>query len=332
MSGLQQVGDDVWAFVRTPGGWGEANTGLVVAPGTASLVVDTVWDVARARRIAEMQAPLVTDAPITDAVNTHSDGDHWWGNDTLPSDTRIITSAASLDAMREDLPPRALTVLAGTGTWIRRVPGPIGATGAYTARVRGDARFPRRTPRMPDTTFATAMSLEVGGRVVELEQLGPCHTAGDLVVRVPDAGVVFSGDLLFIGSTPILWHGPLDNWLAALDRLLAWDAAVYVPGHGPPCGTAEIRTLREYWLWLRDAAKDHHVAGCTPLEAARKLIRTREFDRWRHWESPERIVLSLSTLFDQWNGNPPAPPTVTRRAAAFASAETLLRETGFDAS
>ncbi len=332
MSGLQQVGDGVWAFVRTPGGWGEANTGFVVAPGTASLVVDTAWDVAWAQRIAEAQAPLVADAPITDAVNTHSDGDHWWGNDTLPPDARITTSAAALDGMREDLPPRALTVLAGTGSLIRRVPGPIGAAGAYMARVRGGARFPRRTPRMPDTTFATATSLDIGGRTIELEQLGPCHTAGDLVVRVADAGVVFTGDLLFIGSTPILWHGPLDNWLSALDRLLDWDAVVYVPGHGPTCGATEIRALHDYWLWLGDAARDHHRAGLTPLETARKLVRTRDFDAWRQWESPERIALSLSTLFDQWNGNPPAPPTVTRRAAAFITAETLLREGAFETS
>lgn len=331
MSGLQQVGDGVWAFVRTPGGWGEANTGLVVSPGAASLVVDTAWDVGWARHIAEVQAPLLADAPITEAVNTHSDGDHWWGNDTLPSAARITTSTAALEGMREDLPPRALTALAGAGSMLRRIPGPVGAAGAYMARVRGNARFPRRTPRMPDNTFANSTSLTVGGRVVELEQLGPCHTAGDLVARVPDAGVVFTGDLLFIGSTPILWHGPLDNWLSALTRLLEWDASVYVPGHGPLCGTDEIRALREYWLWLRDAAKDHHRAGFTPLAAARKLVRTKEFSPWQHWESPERIVLSLSTLFDQWNGNPPAPPTLLRRARAFAGAEKLLREGAFDA-
>ncbi|UYP18854.1 MBL fold metallo-hydrolase [Rhodococcus sp. Z13] len=326
MSGLQQVGDGVWAFLRTPGGWGEANTGLVVAPGTASLVVDTAWDVGVARRIAEAQAPLVADAPITEAVNTHSDGDHWWGNDSLPAGTRITTSTAALEGMREDLPPRALTALASTGSVLGRLPGPIGAAGAYTARVRGDARFPRRTPRMPDHTFDTATTLEVGGRTVELERLGPCHTAGDLVARIADAGVVFTGDLLFIGSTPILWHGPLDNWLSALDRLLAWDAAVYVPGHGPLCGTAEIRTLRNYWLWLRDAAAEQHRTGTGLLPAARALVRSPEFTQWRHWESPERLVLSLSTLFDQWNGKPPGPPTVVRRATAFAVAETLLRE------
>lgn len=326
MSGLTQIGDGVWAFVRPSGGWGEANTGLIVAPGTASMVVDTVWDTAWAKRIADVQQSLVADAPITEAVNTHSDGDHWWGNDTLPSTARITTSRAALAAMHEDLPPAALAALAATGGLLGKLPGPVGAAGAYMARVRGGARFPRRTPRLPDRTFDTHDIVEIGSRRVELEQLGPCHTAGDLVAYVPDAGVVFAGDLLFIGSTPILWHGPIENWFSALDRLLSWDAATYVPGHGPVCGPAEIRALRDYWVWVNDAAKDRFRAGLPPLQAARELVRSPEFQQWRDWESPERIVLSTNTLFDQWNGNSPGPPTIRRRARAFADAETLLRE------
>lgn len=325
-SGLTQLGDGVWAFLRPSGGWGEANTGLVVAPGAASLVVDTMWDVAWAKRVADVQQPLVVDAPITEAVNTHSDGDHWWGNDTLPTGTRITTSAEALEGMHEDLPPAALTVMATTGEMIGRIPGPIGAAGSYLARVRGDARFPRRTPRFPDHTFDETHRLTIGDRAVDLERLGPCHTAGDLVAHVPDAGVVFTGDMLFIGTTPILWHGPLENWIAALDRLLAWEADVYVPGHGPLCGTTEILELREYWVWLRDAGRAQYDSGNGIRQAARELARSKEFDRWNHWSSPERIVLSLSTLFHQWHGNPPGPPTVLRRARAFADAGTLLRD------
>ncbi|MEE2030567.1 MBL fold metallo-hydrolase [Rhodococcus chondri] len=324
--GLTRIGDDVWAFLRPRGGWREANTGLVVAPGSASLVVDTMWDVAWARRVAQVQQPLVSRAPITEAVNTHSDGDHWWGNDTLPATARITTSAAARQGMREDLPPAALTVLATAGQLLGRVPGPIGRTGAYMARIPGDARFPRRLPRMPDHTFDTTERLVVGGRPVDLERLGPAHTAGDVIVHVPDAGVVFSGDLLFVGSTPVLWHGPLENWTDALDRLLALDADVYVPGHGPMCGSAEIREVRDYWMWLDAAARPHHARGTRPLDAARALVRSAEFVRFRDWHAPERIVLSLSTLYHVWDGNPPGPPTVVRRARAFADAEALLRE------
>ncbi|WP_068165151.1 MBL fold metallo-hydrolase [Rhodococcus phenolicus] len=325
-SGLIRMGDGVWAFMRPTGGWGETNTGLVVSPGAASLVVDTVWDVAWAKRIADVQRPLVADAPVTEAVNTHSDGDHWWGNDTLPATARITTSAASLDGMHEDLPPAALTAMATAGELIGRLPGPVGAAASFMTRVRADARFPRRTPRFPDRTFDTSHRLTVGHRTVELERLGPCHTAGDLVAHVADAGVTFTGDLLFVESTPILWNGPLDNWLAALDRLIGWDAAVYVPGHGPAGSVDDLRALRDYWLWLRDAGRDRHARGTSVRQTARELVRSRDFEPWSRWRAPERIVLSLSTLFDQWNGNPPGPPTIVRRARAFADAETLLRE------
>jgi len=324
--GSTQIGDGVWAFVRAPGGWGEANTGLVVDAGTASLVVDTAWDTRLARRIAEAQQPLVARAPITEAVNTHSDGDHWWGNDTLPAATRITTSAAALRGMREDLPPAAVTALATAGRWLGAVPGRVGAAAAYMRRIPGGAHLPWRSPRLPDHTFDTGLRLEVGQRPVALERLGPCHTAGDAIVHVPDAGVVFAGDLLFVGSTPILWHGPLENWIAAMDRLLALDADAYVPGHGPLCGPDEIRELRAYWVWLEQAGREQHARGAGPLEAARRLVRDPEFVRWGDWIHPERIVLSLSTLFHGWGGHPPAPPTVARRAGAFADAETLLRE------
>ncbi|CCW13508.1 MBL fold metallo-hydrolase [Rhodococcus aetherivorans] len=324
--GLTQIGDGVWAVVRTPGGWGEANTGLVVDAGTASLVVDTAWDTRLARRIAEAQQLLVSRAPITEAVNTHSDGDHWWGNDTLPATARITTSAAALRGMREDLPPAAVAALAAAGRPLAALPGMLGAAAAYMRRVPGGARLPLRSPRLPDHTFDTVLRLDVGQRPVQLERLGPCHTAGDLIAHVSDAGIVFAGDLLFIGSTPILWHGPLENWLAAIDRLLALDADLYVPGHGPLCGPTEIRELRAYWVWLEQAGREQYARGAGPLEAARQLVRDPEFVRWGDWIHPERIVLSLSTLFYGWDGHPPAAPTVVRRARAFADAETLLRE------
>ncbi|WP_407285344.1 MBL fold metallo-hydrolase [Streptomyces sp. BP-8] len=58
-------------------------------------------------------------------------------------------------------------------------------------------------------TFERRLTLDVGGREVRLLNLGPAHTEADTVVHVPDAGVLFAGDLLFIGCTPIVWSGPL---------------------------------------------------------------------------------------------------------------------------
>jgi glyoxylase-like metal-dependent hydrolase (beta-lactamase superfamily II) len=76
-------------------------------------------------------------------------------------------------------------------------------------------------------------------------ELGPAHTGGDTIVHVPDADVVFTGDLLFNQGTPIVW-ADYDNWIAARDRILELDAAVLVPGHGPVTDASGLRDLRHY--------------------------------------------------------------------------------------
>ena len=114
MNGLERVGDGVWALVRAPGGWGETNTVLVVGDDAAA-VVDTPWD---ARRAEEMMAAFDARAggvPVTVAVNTHADPDHWWGNAVLPEDCRIVTSDASLAGMRGEAGPREVGALAAAG-------------------------------------------------------------------------------------------------------------------------------------------------------------------------------------------------------------------------
>lgn len=324
--GPTQIADNVWAYLWEPGSWGQTNTGLLVDPGTASMVIDTVWDTDRARRIAEKTATLVDNAPITEVVNTHSDGDHWWGNDTVPADARITTSAASLRAMKEETPPAGVHAFASLGSLVGWVPGPLGAMGGYMNRVRGGADFPRKRPRLPDRSFEVTDELAAGSRDVRLRYLGPAHTVGDLIADVPDAGVVFAGDLLFIGSTPILWHGPLGNWIDAIDHLLALDAAVYVPGHGPLCSTVEITALRDYWTWVDSAGREHFDAGVESAHAARNMMQSKEFDQFAGWDSPERLVLSLSTLYRLWEGEPAAPPSLARRAKAFAAAGALAKE------
>jgi cyclase len=63
----------------------------------------------------------------------------------------------------------------------------------------------------PTRTFTDRLDVTVGDRRVELIEVGPAHTDGDVIVHVPDAGVVYAGDILFIGGHPIMWTGPVHN-------------------------------------------------------------------------------------------------------------------------
>ncbi|HKG03592.1 MAG TPA: MBL fold metallo-hydrolase [Conexibacter sp.] len=252
----------------------------------------------------DAMGPVLADAPLRRTFITHPDGDHWWGNAALPPDVEILALPACDRAMRGEAPPRVLNGMAATARALSRAPGRVGAV----AR-RGHAQvapFHWRGVRLryTDRTVEGGATLDVGGRSVRVIDVGPTHTTADAIVHVPDEGVVFAADILFIGVMPIMWHGPVETWLAALETLLSLDAGVYVPGHGPPCGPAEIEELAAYWRWLRDGVAEQRAAGRSASEAAQLLVRSDEHRRWAAWEGPERIVVSVATMYRNLDGGP----------------------------
>lgn len=323
--GLHEVGQGVWAWLQPNGSWGEANAGLVAGDGAAALI-DTLWDQTRAREMLAAMAPHTAETPIELVVNTHSDGDHWWGNAEVPEGATIVTSLASLETMHEEATPAALARLRGLTRTIRVAPGAIGGMGRYVSEMLAPFDFDAVTLRFPDRTFSGRRTEVVGGRELRLTQVGPAHTPGDLIVHVPDAGVAFGADMLFFGVTPVVWEGPVSNWLAALELLLGLDADVYVPGHGPLGGRAEIELLRDYWQWLEAGVASYHAAGRSAMEASRALIRAPEFARWRDWICPERIVISVTSLHRRLSGKGRIPTTPAARARLFAHVAALRRE------
>ncbi|HST38646.1 MAG TPA: MBL fold metallo-hydrolase [Conexibacter sp.] len=323
--GLREVGRGVFVWLQPDGGWGEVNAGLVVGEG-ASTLIDTLWDQPRAREMLSAMAPHTVVAPIDLVINTHSDGDHWWGNSEVPEHASILTSAASLETMHEDPPPAGLERLRKLAGTIRHAPGPAGAMGRYVSDMLAPFDFDSVRLRFPDRSFRGERVEQVGGRELRLTEVGPAHTPGDLVVHVPDAGVVFGADILFFGVTPAMWAGPLQNWLRAIDLLLALDADVYVPGHGAVGGRAEVEALRDYWRWLDAGVRAHHATGRSAMETARALIREPQFAQYRDWVCPERIVMSVTAVHRELSGKGPIPSTPPARARLFAQIAAIKRE------
>ena len=244
--------------------------------------------------------PLVADAPIRTLVNTHGDGDHWFGNELVGAQEIVATEAAAAHEMREVSP----------GSMVA-----LGRLGAVLPR-RADGRFLRGmvapfdhrgiTPTRPTRMFSGRLELDAGGRRVELIEVGPAHTHGDLIVHVPDASVVFAADVVFIGSTPVMWAGPVEGWLRALDTIEALEPEVIVPGHGPLTDVAGLQPLRDYWTYLEAAA------GSSPRE-----IVTSDDYPFGDWECPERVVINLRTIDRHRRGaSPPRGPQVVAILAA----------------
>lgn len=98
----------------------------------------------------------------------------------------------------------------------------------------------------PTDAVTTSVELDLGGRMVTLLHPGRAHTAGDVVAHVPDAGVLFAGDLVEQGAPPHIGPDayPLE-WASAMDTLLALSPEVVVPGHGEPVDRAFVAGQRE---------------------------------------------------------------------------------------
>lgn len=207
-----EVADRVWVAHHD---WMHVNITLV--GGADGLVmVDTHGSAAAARQVADAVRRLGA-GPLTALVNTHDHWDHWFGNDVL------VTALGDVPIHATDF---ALEQMALTGS--------RPAAEQFDSNPRAEEILD--TPLRPATDgFSSALALDLGDRVVELIHPGRGHTAGDLVVRVPDADVMVAGDLVeesdkpFIGddSFPLEWPLTLDLVLG-----LTTEETVVVPGHG----------------------------------------------------------------------------------------------------
>ena len=309
---MTAVGDGCHAWIQPNGDWFESNAGLVTGDGESALI-DTLTDLALTRRMLDALAGLTTDAPIGTVVNTHSDADHVYGNQ-LVADAEIVSSRRSTELIRRQDPGsfKGFERLARAMRLVGRLPMPvvgslplpllprirIRSIGRYIGDMLAPFDFDGIDITAPTREFEGELSVDVGGRKLRLIEVGPAHTPGDLFAYVPDAGVVYTGDILFVGGTPIMWAGPVINWIVAIDRLLDLDADTFVPGHGPVCGRDEAEAVKRYWVWLEAAARHRFGLGMSAWEAARDIALSPEFStyEWAGWSAPERIVVNVHTL------------------------------------
>jgi glyoxylase-like metal-dependent hydrolase (beta-lactamase superfamily II) len=213
MTDFTEIADRVWV-ARYP--WFDVNVGLIA--GTEGLVViDTNASDSLGRDVVAAVRRIST-APILAAVNTHVHFDHTFGNAALAA------AGAELVA-HED----AAAALLEHAAEIR----------AGAANREDEADLLAGEIAVPARTFSSALAIDLGDRVIELIHPGRGHTAGDIVVKVPDADVVFAGDLVeeSVSRSAVPGYGadcfPMD-WPSSLDLMLSLTGAAtrIVPGHG----------------------------------------------------------------------------------------------------
>lgn len=229
----------------------DVNTVLIAGDGEA-LLVDTLSTEAQAGELATA-ARRITDTPWT-LVNTHHHFDHCFGNAVLadPGGRGIWgheQAAAELRERGERLRRRWYAQLAPVH--------PELAAGMADARL-----LP------PDRTVHRSSTLDIGGRPVVLAHLGRGHTAGDLIVHVPDADVVIAGDLVEQGAPPSFEDSYPLEWPETTAELLrgAQPTTTIVPGHGAVVDRAFVAAQHAELAQLAWLIREGH-ADQAPVEA-----------------------------------------------------------------
>jgi glyoxylase-like metal-dependent hydrolase (beta-lactamase superfamily II) len=286
--GLHDLGNGCFAWLQPDGSWGFSNAGLVEDSGQ-TLLVDTLFDLKLTREMLHaMRAAVPAARTIGRLVNTHSNGDHTFGNQ-LVKEAEIIASRACAEEMKE----RPAEELAN----MERNWRALGPGGAFLHEAMGRKfKWDDVVNTLPTRTFDDALKLAVGDKEVLLKVVGPAHTRGDLLVHVPNDRTVFTGDILFVEGHPVLWAGPVDNWVAACDQVLAWDVETVVPGHGPITDKAGVQAMKDYLLYIKAEAKKRFDAGMPIAAAARDIA----LDRFAGWGDAERIVVNVASLYREF--------------------------------
>jgi glyoxylase-like metal-dependent hydrolase (beta-lactamase superfamily II) len=241
-----EVASDVWVS-REP--WFDLNITLV--RGSAGLlVVDTHASALAASAVVESVRALGV-GPVTAVVNTHEHFDHTFGNQTF------VAAYGEVPVYAHEV-AAAATVASGERD---RAHHPLGERRAEVLE----------TTILPaSSTFSSALALDLGDRLVELVHPGRGHTAGDLVLRVPDADVVVAGDLVEQGAPPGLGEDcyPMD-WPLSLDIVLdlLTPASVVVPGHGALVDRAFVEEQRNTIGIVAETIRDLATRG-VPVASA----------------------------------------------------------------
>lgn len=282
--GPHDLGSGCYAFLVPEGHWGESNTGLVRGDGE-SLLIDTLYDLAHTQEMLDAYAPLTADAPIRTLVNTHSDGDHWFGNQLVAGDDVEIIASEAAAAHMTAHNVTEMTAMHHrddhVGDFIRPITAGFDLSGIVA------------TP--PTHTFSGRLDLVIGGREVHLIEVGPAHTAGDVLIHAPEAGVVWTGDIVFIGGAPLVWTGPVSRCIAAVDQILALEPTVVVPGHGPLTDGAGVRRVRDYLEHVATEAAARFEAGLSVEEAVASI----DMSRFADMTEQGRIAANVLNVYEE---------------------------------
>jgi glyoxylase-like metal-dependent hydrolase (beta-lactamase superfamily II) len=279
----RKVGDGVYATVANPSRGFEAvsNGGFIVGKDAALLIEGHASPAGAAFELEALRK--VSSVPVRGALDTHYHFDHVLGNSFYGANRIAILAHARTGSLMFDryaqiqAQDRSETIAplekrlreARTNAERERIQGDLNALksvgDAVDANLIALPNVPLEPARMP-------MRIDLGG-IRALIETHPGHTPGDLIVRIPEQNITFTGDLLFNGSYPVTIDASMSAWLKTLSVFQAYGKdALFVPGHGQIAGQNAIAGERAAVEDLGEQARRMFTAGVPVEEAEQRYV------------------------------------------------------------
>ncbi len=265
-----------------------ANAGFVIGDNGV-LVIDTFENEAAAKALL-VEIQKMTHLPVKFVVNTHYHVDHVAGN-------RVFSNAGAVIVAH------------------RNVRGWINTENLkfYGAKIKPEEKVFVENLVGPDVTYETELTLFLGSRRIDVKSFEG-HTGGDSVVNIPDAGIVFCGDLFWRKTLPNLIDATTSAWIPTLDEIPAipvqraggrpaMRAAVFVPGHGDMGTASDVQDFQKYLEFLRivtQKAMDEGKSGDELVSTVFPQL-TQAYGTWDFFKDFSRSNILDAAARTQWH-------------------------------
>jgi glyoxylase-like metal-dependent hydrolase (beta-lactamase superfamily II) len=249
---VHKIGPNLYAYISENDS--SANSTFLVSE-QGILVVDTGLNEQEGQKLLN-EIRKISPAPVRWIVNTHYHPDHRGGNSVVGPHALIISTDETRAAV------------------LRSQNDP-------DVKSKGET-----TPQFQLNETARGLTLFVGKHPVRIEYLGPAHTRGDVVVYFWDEHAVATGDLFLTNSCPAMDDGDMENWIVALDRILALPVEHVVPGHFELATKTELQSFRNYLAELRDQVARMYHQGM-PLDQVQKQLDMHAYKTFRQYPQYE---------------------------------------------
>jgi cyclase len=312
---IRKIGDGLYATIadRSKGLQARCNGGFLIGRDAAVMIEGFQTYTASSFQLETLRT--VTQLPVRAAINTHWHFDHTLGNAVYGGAGIPIWAHADAASRMAAVYPKwqAEDLATFLAPWEKRVSE--AKTDSQREHAKSDiegltgmfkpvSEAVLALPNHPLDPVKMPIKVDLGGLTIMIETyIG--HTDTDLIFRVPEQNVVYTGDLVTGGQYPVNINGYPTQWRATLAKFATFDKnTLFVPGHGPIFGQEGVAEMRACFDDLAEQAEKSYKAGVPVEEAVERYVVPDKYKNYRQFSWGFAIGRTIEQLYAEWSGKP----------------------------